>query len=89
MCLRCFGAGDIGCMGDAMTPPFLRRSRNESYRLRGLPLVVTLSGLALLIAVVLVGLAAIVVHVAPGYLGLLVLALMLVLAAVMVHRGMK
>ena len=45
--------------------------------------------MALLIAVVLVGLAAIVVHVAPGYLGLLVLALMLVLAAVMVHRGMK
>ena len=72
-----------------MRPPFLRRSRNESYRLRGLPLVVTLSGLALLIAVVLVGLVAIVVHVAPGYLGLLVLALMLVLAAVMVHRGLK
>ena len=72
-----------------MTPPFLRRSRNESYRLRGLPLAVTLSGLALLIVVVLVGLAAIIVHVAPAYLGLMLLALMIVLAALMVDRGMR
>lgn len=89
MCLRCDRAGHPRGVGDAVTPPFLRRSRNESYRLRGLPLAVTLSGLALLIVVVLVGLAAIIVHVAPAYLGLMLLALMIVLAALMVYRGMR
>ena len=69
--------------------PFFLRSRNESYRLRGIPLVVTLSGLALWIAAAIVGLAALIAHVAPAYLGLMILALMFVLAAVMVHRGMK
>lgn len=72
-----------------MRPPFLNRSRNESYRLRGIPLVVTLSGLALWIAAAIVGVAALIVHFAPAYLGLMILALLFVLAAVMVHRGMK
>jgi len=72
-----------------MRPPFLNRSRNEEYRLRGFPLVLTLSGLALWIAVAIVGLAALIAHIAPAYLGLMILALLFVLAAVMVHRGMK
>lgn len=72
-----------------MRPPFLNRSRNEEYRLRGIPLAVTLSGLALWIAVAIVGLAALIAHIAPAYLGLMILALLIVLAAVMVHRGMK
>ena len=77
-------------MGDTvMRPPFLNRSRNEEYRLRGIPLAVTLSGLALWIAVAIVGLAALIAHIAPAYLGLMILALLIVLAAVMVHRGMK
>ena len=69
--------------------PFFLRSRNESSRLRGLPLVFTLSGLALWIAAAIVGLATIIAHVAPAYLGLMMLALLFVLAAAMVHRGMK
>lgn len=72
-----------------MRPPFLNRSRNEEYRLRGFPLVLTLSGLALWIAVAIVGLAALIAHIAPAYLGLMILALMVVLAAVMIYRGMK
>ena len=69
--------------------PFFLRSRNESYRLRGFPFAFTVSGLAIWIAVVLVGLAAIIVQFAPRYLGLMMLALMFVLAAVMVFRGLK
>ena len=72
-----------------MRSPFLNRSRNESYRLRGLPFVLTLSGFALWLAVGFVGLAAIVANVAPAYLGLMMLALLFVLGAVMVHRGMR
>ncbi len=88
MCLRCSGAGDLGRMGDAVRPFFLR-SRNESYRLRGLPLVCTVSGFAIWIAVAIVGAAALVAYAAPRFLGLMILALMFVLAAVMVHRGMR
>ena len=69
--------------------PFFLRSRNEECRLRGLPFVLTLSGLALWIAVIAVGIALLIAHVAPSYLGLMILALLFVLAAMMVHRGMK
>lgn len=72
-----------------MRPKFLNHSRNESYRLRGFPFVITLSGFALWLAVAFVGVAAIVANVAPAYLGLMILALMFVLAAVMVYRGMR
>lgn len=72
-----------------MRPKFLGRSRNEALRVGGVPLAFTLAGLALYLAVVLVGVAAIVAHVAPAYLGLMVLALLFVLGAVMVYRGMR
>lgn len=76
-------------MGDALRPRFLRRSRNESCRLGGFSLALTLSGLALWIVAFLIGLAALIAAADPAYLGLMLLALLIVLAAVMVHRGTR
>jgi len=70
-------------------PKFLRRSRNESLRLGGFSLAVTLSGIALWLVVILIGFAAFLAAIDPGYVGLMILALLIVLAAVMVHRGTR
>lgn len=61
----------------------------HQLRLGGVSLLITLYGLALWLVVVLVSLAALIAHVAPAYLGLMLLALLFVLAAVMVHRGLR
>ena len=72
-----------------MRPPFLRRSRNEDARLGWLPLLVTLSGLALWLAVVVIGIVALVAQLAPAYVGPILLALIVALAVLMVHKGMS
>lgn len=75
--------------GDTLRPRFLRRSRNESLRLGGFSLAVTPSGIALWLVVILIGFAAFLAAIDPGYVGLMILALLIVLAAVMVHRGTR
>ena len=71
-----------------MRPKFLK-SRNESLRLDGVRLIATIFLFAVSGVVAAAGIVALIIAADAGYAGLMVLALMFVLAAVMVHRGLK
>ena len=71
-----------------MRPRFLR-SRNESCRLDGLRMVATVFLFIVSGVAIGAGIAALIIAADAGYAGLMVLALLIVLAAVMVHRGTR